>query len=176
MLTDRQRLSMAIGAALVAGDLDALKACFAGDPAFPNVQDPLTGTALLVLAIYRSPLETVRALLEMGANPNYEALDGFPSVYAALSTDRVDRHALIELLLDRGADMHARGVNDYTPLHYAVARRDARAIDILVARGADPSLTTGIDDYATPLEEAELQGNAEGAAMLRRALASPKRT
>src|SRR5687768_13048880 len=170
MLTDAQRRSMAIEAALVAGDLTALKECFAGDSAFPNVLDPLTATDLLALAIYRSPLPLVRALLDMGAHPNYDALDGFPAVYAALSTTRPDRHALMELLLDRGADVNARGINDYTPLHYAVSLRDGRAIALLLARGADPTLKTRIDDYATPLEEAELRGNVEGAAMLRRAL------
>ena len=101
MLTDAQRLSMAIQAALAAGDLDALRACFDGNAAFPNVQDPLTATDLLALAIYRSPLATVQALLDMGA---------------------------------------------------------------------DPALKTRIDEYATPLDEAELMGNAEGAAMLKRLL------
>jgi uncharacterized protein len=61
----------------------------------------------------------VQALLDMGANPNYEALD---------------------------------------------------AMEILLARGADPALKTRIDEYATPLDEAELTGNAEGAAMLKRLL------
>ena len=170
MLTDTQRLSMAIEAALVAGDLDALKRYFPGDRSFPNVHDPLTATALLALAIYRSPLATVRSLLELGARPDYEALDGFPAVYAALSTDRADRHALIELLLDHGADVNARGINDYTPLHYAVALRDGRAMEILLARGADPDLKTRIDEHATPSEEAEIHGNIEGAVMLKRLL------
>src|SRR5687767_571249 len=102
-MTETQRLSMDIERALTAGDLDALERCFAGDAAFPNVLDPLTATPLLALAIYRSPLTMVRTLLERGAAPNYEALDGFPAVYAALSTDRPDKHALIELLLESGA-------------------------------------------------------------------------
>lgn len=36
----------------------------------------------------------------------------------------------------------------------------------LLAHGADPSLKTRIDFCATPIEEAELMGNSEGAAML----------
>jgi uncharacterized protein len=170
MLTETQRRSIAIEAALVAGDLDALRRCFADDAGFPNVQDPLTFTPLLALAIYRSPLTFVRILLESGAAPNYEALDGFTAVYAALSTDRPDKHALIELLIERGADVNGRGINDYTPLHYAVAQCDERAIRILLERGADPSLKTRIDDYASPLEEAVLRGNGAGAALLRRLL------
>jgi ankyrin repeat protein len=170
MLTQIQRLSMAIEAALVAGDLAALERCYAAGEPFPNVVDPLTATPLLALAIYRSPLRMLRALLDRGADPNYEALDGFPSIYAALSTSRDDRHAIIDLLLDRGADVNAQGINDYTPLHYAVSLRDERAIAILLARGANPSLKTRVDDYATPLEEAERRGNHEGAAMLRRLL------
>jgi len=170
MLTETQRQSMAMEAALTAGDMDALRQCFAEDPRFPNADDPLTATALLALAIYRSPLPLVERLLELGASPNYEALDGFPSVYAALTTDRPDRYALIELLLSRGADVNGRGVNDYTPLHLAVSQRDERAIEILLAHGADPDLKTRIDEYATPLEEAVILGNTEGAQMLRRLL------
>jgi uncharacterized protein len=55
-------------------------------------------------------------------------------------------------------------------LHYAVARNDARAVELLLAFGADPDARTNIDDYATPLQEAENagRGDSEAAQVLRK--------
>jgi ankyrin repeat protein len=108
----------------------------------------------------------VRTLLESGANPNYEDPAGFPSLIALISTDREDRYELAEMLLSFGADTRQRGVNDYTPLHYAVAKNDAKLIELLLAHGADPDARTRIDDYATPAEEAEIAGHQEALAAL----------
>lgn len=63
-----------------------------------------------------------------------------------------------------------RGVNDWTPLHYAVAIRDAEAIHLLLAAGADPSLKTRVDDYTTALAEADAAGFEAGASLLRDAM------
>ncbi len=73
------------------------------------------------------------------------------------------------MLLDKGADVAQRGLNDWTPLHYAVNQRDLKAVRLLLAHRADPSLTTGIDDYTTPLEDAEACGFAEAVVLLRAA-------
>jgi len=136
--------AIAIHEAYKRGDLEALKA--------------LLGSQEIDLeyAIYHSPLSFVRALLELGADPNYGDHAGFPSLIAAISTERPDKRELVELLLSRGADIQQRGVNDYTPLHYAAARNDAKLIELLLARGADPNARTRIDDFATPAQEAEL--------------------
>ncbi|MBR1146103.1 ankyrin repeat domain-containing protein [Bradyrhizobium sp. AUGA SZCCT0431] len=140
------------------GDIDALLVAL-GDPSdFPNSLHPWDlglGDFPLEYAIYWSPLAFIETLLDHGANPNYLDRAGFPSLIAALSTDRPDRLELLRLLLSRGADIAQRGVNDWTPLHYAVSRDDVPAIELLLAHGADVSARTRIDDFTTPLEEAK---------------------
>jgi ankyrin repeat protein len=160
--------SLSIHQAYVSGDLDALRAAL-GDPSdFPNcASPPAFGETCLEYAIYWSPLAFIRRLLELGADPNYDDPAGFPALIAALSTNRADKHAVMELLLLAGADPQRRCINDYTPLHYAAARDDAGSIELLLAHGADPAARTNIDDYATPLEEAERGGAANAVRVLR---------
>src|SRR5918993_2340016 len=151
VLSEAQQSYMRLERAMREGNLDATRAAVDAD-GFPNVRDPLTWTHLLALAISWSPLPFVRDLLDLGADPNFEAADGFPAVYGALSTERADRLELVKLLLARGADPNARGINDYTPLHLAVSQHDEAAMRLLLAHGADPALPTRIDQCATPLE------------------------
>ena len=142
------------------GDLSAVKAGMGDPPDFPNCRGPAgVGEIVLEYAIYHSPLAFVRTLLELGADANYGDHAGFPSLIAALTcADRVDMYEILELLLAHGADIQQRGHNDYTPLHWAVAERNIEAAEFLLAHGADPNARTGIDDCATPLEEAEILG------------------
>lgn len=161
--------AIAIHEAYKKGDLEALKAALGDPPDFPNCRGPMgVGEIVLEYAIYHSPLRFIRALLELGADPNYGDHAGFPSLIAALSSARKDRYAVIELLLDFGADIQQRGVNGYTPLHYAAATRDLQGIELLIARGADPDARTDVDDFATPLEEAKILGLTEVVEALRK--------
>jgi uncharacterized protein len=70
------------------------------------------------------------------------------------------------LLLSFGAHVEQRGINDYTPLHYAAAKNDLRIIELLLAHGADPSARTRIDELSTPIEKAEKRKFSEAAEIL----------
>ena len=163
-----------IDEAFRAGDLEALRAAVDDPATVPNGRMPMAIGSCLVYAIYHSPLSFIRALLEIGADPNAPADDGFPPLIAALSCSRdiagadkrTDVDEVIRLLLAFGADPNQRGVNDYTALHMAVAERNIRAIQLLLDGGADPELATRIDDYETPRHMAEAAGLRDIAVVL----------
>jgi uncharacterized protein len=158
------------------GDLDALRAAVDDPASVPNGPMPVTIGSCLVYAIYHSPLSFIRTLLDVGADPRSPVEDGFPPIIAALSCTRdtlganrrTDVDEIIRLLLSRGADPNERGINDYTPLHMAVAERNAMAVQLLLDAGADPDLRTRVDECDTPLEMATAAGLTEIAALIAR--------
>ena len=159
--------TVALHEAYKRGDMPSVRSLLGNPRDFPNSPGPMgLGPIVLEYAIYHSPLSFISELLELGADPNYLSLEGFPSLIAALSADRLDRMYILELLLSRGADVQQRGLNGYTPLHCAASLNDCRAIELLVECGADLEAKTSADDFTTPLEEAELLGRAEAARLL----------
>jgi hypothetical protein len=158
------------------GDLEGLREAVGDPTAVPNGRMPDAIGSCLVYAIYHSPLPFIRTLLELGADPNAPASDGFPPLIAALSCVRAapgaaarpDVDDILRLLLSFGGDPNQRGINDFTPLHMAVGEKNPLAIQILLAGGADPELRTRIDACQTAREMAEAAGLADIAAMLAR--------
>ena len=62
----------------------------------------------------------------------------------------------------------ARDKDGSTPLHCAAGTGDVRAIEILLAGGADRTLRTRIDDFETPADVASKAGHSEAAQVLMR--------
>jgi hypothetical protein len=164
----------AIDDAFRRGDLDALRQAVAEPDVIPNGDlGPAIGRCL-VYAIFHSPRAFVRTLLDLGADPDAHAHDGFPPLIAALgmtrdapgAPGRPDVDAIVRLLLAHGADPNQRGLNDYTPLHMAVAERNLLAVHRLLEAGADADLRTRIDECQTPLEMARAAGASEIVATL----------
>lgn len=166
-MDERMRAYIELEHALRAGDLVAARASLGNPQDWPNVREPYLNTPVLALALYWSPMDCIRDLLLHGADPNFQVEDGFPSVLSAVLSDRPDTLELTELLLEHGADVNARGINGWTPLHAAAGRDDPVLLALLVRHGADPSIATNVDDYETPLEQAERGGQSKAAAFLR---------
>jgi len=67
--------------------------------------------------------------------------------------------ALVQRLLDAGADVNARGESGITPLHLAASRGAAELAESLIRHGAQTGAT--MDDGTTPAEMATMRGYPE---------------
>jgi ankyrin repeat protein len=181
MTEDRRRIAAqfaVVDQAYRSGDLARLREALGDPPDFPNCRQPPAlgvGDHPLEYAIYWSPFLFIEELLAAGADPNYPDPAGFPSLIAALSSGRPDLHDILRLLIERGADVGQRGLNDWTALHYAVNQRDLNSVTILLKNGADSNAKARIDDCTSPLEDADRMGFAEAVDLFRR-WPSPART
>lgn len=104
----------------------------------------------------------IEFLLELGAPPdglpNY--FDGTPLHEAALKNNTF----IIQLLLDRGADINARDTNDQTALHKAAWNNCTSAMRLLLERGADPNARNLANQ--TPLDLARWRNHQEAIDLL----------
>jgi ankyrin repeat protein len=164
--TPDQRQYMAMERALRAGRLDELPHEVTDRAGYPNVRDTYTWTPLIILAISWAPVECVRELVSAGADVNVQVDDGFPALLNAVMSGRDDRLELVRALVELGADLEARGINGWTALHAAASMNDVAMVQLLVRLGADRAARTGVDDDATPLQEAERAGATDAVRVL----------
>ena len=126
--------------ATVLGRVDRVRALVDANPA---VLHAVAGDGFhpLGLAAYFKQPHIVRLLLDRGADPRQSAENGaqVQAIHAAVSSNQLE---VVAWLLDAGADVNARQQQDYTPLMGAAANAREELLDLLLARGADPSLTT----------------------------------
>jgi hypothetical protein len=106
-------------------------------------------------AINRHDLIAVRQLLSEGANPNALDRDGHPLLMSATTDD--ENAAIIQLLIDSGADVNAqRG----WALTWAMGKQDnPKNVAILLKAGAKVNAREG--DSSTILMSAALDGHAD---------------
>jgi ankyrin repeat protein len=161
------------------GDLDQLKRHIAWGT---DVLSPLPdGRTPLQIAAADGREVFVELLLEAGADPEARGAAGHTALETALINGRIqvaallaprkkpieanelllvlarngtrDRYALA-FLLQRGADLNARGPDGDTPLLIAVRRNDRVFVRHLLDRGADPFVTDASGKSALAVAEA----------------------
>ena len=113
----------------------------------------------------------IEALIRLGAQVDYRDDGGFPALMAALSSDRPDRFALIDLLLDHGADIHAHGFKRLdAAAPCGVAERIWRRCGCCWRGAPMRRSAPRIDDCTTPLEDARSLGFDAAAAAMHEAM------
>lgn len=142
------------------GDLDALKALLAADPAQASARNE-QGLSLLMFARYQFKMDAVEAILAAGVSLDIfeaAALGKVGRLRALLDVDAAAANSFspdgmtplglacffgqpeaARLLLSRGADVNAASRNPMkvAPIHAAVAGKNAEVIDLILSSGAD---------------------------------------
>jgi len=131
----------------------------------PHILDTLLARGAQIdvfSAIQVGRANLVARLLARDASLVYTTMrDQTPLQFAAQQKDP----KLTQLLLERGADVHARrGWKGRTPLHWAAYRGRTAATVLLLARGADPQALD--EDHKTPRDLAVENGHEGIAALL----------
>ncbi|XP_048198604.1 DNA-binding protein RFXANK isoform X3 [Perognathus longimembris pacificus] len=111
------------------------------------------GFTPLIWASAFGEIETVRFLLEWGADPHILAKERESALSLASMGGYTD---IVALLLNYDVDINIFDWNGGTPLLYAVRGNHVKCVEALLARGAD--LTTEADSGYTPMDLAVALG------------------
>jgi ankyrin repeat protein len=136
--------------ALRDGDKQAFKRLALQHPKAGDLRGPAGTTPLMQAALY-GDAESVRLLLDNGADPNLRNEAGATALMWAAND-----LAKTRLLLDRGADVNARSEDSRTALLIAAGQFGCReVVKLLLDRGADTKAKSpGLGGDMTPLTEA----------------------
>lgn len=144
--------------ALASGDTSRLNEIEQLMNDFPNGVDGITGRRWIINAIDSRSKVSVEWMLSRRVDFSFVDDEGYSVLHVALEKEDPYKLEVLRLLLEHGAPVNAQGINDWTPAHLAAVREDIEALKLLIRFGADLSIHTRIDDYATPLEEARNLG------------------
>jgi uncharacterized protein len=147
--------------AAAVGRADVVRELLAADPEAMRARTPEGFTPIGLAAFLGGP-ETVRVLLEHGADPDDDADNQFgvrPVHAAAASHDRETMRALLEA----GADPNVRQQGGFVPLHEAAHSDDPEMARLLLEHGADPSIAA--DDGRDAIRIAADDGSERVAAL-----------
>ena len=122
----------------------------------PNFQ--IMGSSVLVVATRENSVAVLELLLQNGADPNQLVMFDWTPLHHAILADGSRYQALVALIR-AGAYVDARTNLQVTPLHRAAGFCDRRAVEILLAAGADPSLT---EKYGRSAFQRSVEANCTG--------------
>ena len=141
--------------ALVDGDMDLFRKLAGADKNIGNLKGE-GGITPLMQAVLYGDLDSVRLLLQQGADPNVRNEVGATALMWA-----VDDLEKTRLLIEHGADVNARSNDARTPLLIAAGLfGNTDIVKLLLDRGADlAAKSPTVNGYATVLSEAARLGD-----------------
>ncbi|XP_058419845.1 DNA-binding protein RFXANK isoform X5 [Diceros bicornis minor] len=148
--------SLSIHQLAAQGELSQLKEHLRKGDNLINKPDERGFTPLIWASAF-GEIETVRFLLEWGADPHILAKERESALSLASTGGYTD---IVGLLLERDVDINIYDWNGGTPLLYAVRGNHVKCVEALLARGAD--LTTEADSGYTPMDLAVALGYRKG--------------
>jgi len=138
---------------IMSGDLKALQEFSEIVDDFPTGCDHFIERHWITNAIDCGTFEVIEWMVDQKVSLHFRDDEGYTVLHSALERDKADKQKVLRLLIQAGADINAKGINDYTPAHKAAAWGDLDSLRLLVDSGADLTIRTEIDEYETPLGE-----------------------
>ena len=116
-----------------------------------------------ILAAIKGNIEVVKLLVEHGGDIQAQDIFGHTPLSYAVMNDHVP---VVEMLLDRGADVNSKsGAYEAPLLCHAANGNQVKMVELLIARGADVNLTSDEGGH-TPLHCAAYTNSREVAQVL----------
>lgn len=163
-----------LGSACLLGKRDVVERLVADSPGLLNRDDPPLGQSALHCAARAGDVKLVKRLLQLGAEVNarspeleYQDAGGFsvgsfhdaPGPTALHIAARMGRKEIVRILLDRGADIHARvGEDDHSnsAIELACYGGHAETVRLLLERGAEVDLSEGVPYFLYDITDADV--------------------
>ena len=115
-----------------------------------------SGDPAIHQAIAKEDDESLRILVESGADVDARDMFGDPALHAAIKEDDPE---ILRILVEAGADVDAKNSFGDPALHRAILKGDSEMVRILVEAGADVKITNTFGDSA--LKRAIREDNKE---------------
>jgi ankyrin repeat protein len=143
--------------ASVLGKVDRIQEILKATPARVSEHAPDGFTPVALAAFFGQPA-AVKALIAAGADVNAAAKNPLKvqALHAAVAGRNLE---IVKAVLDAGADPNAQQQSGFRPIFEAGANANRALADLLIARGADPTLTS--DDGKNAIDYARAKGHAD---------------
>lgn len=143
--------------ASVLGKVDRINEILKAAPARASEHAPDGFTPVSLAAFFGQPA-AVNALVAAGADVNAAAKNGLKvqALHAAVAGRNLE---IVKAVLDAGADPNAQQQAGFRPIHEAGTNANRKLAELLLAHGADPTLTS--DDGKSAVDLAREKGHGE---------------